>query len=342
MPSHKPTTIIVHGSWHSPDHYALLANNLESHGYRTKSVWLPSMHWTRHHLHPAKIDPLVEDIRITKEAIVEELGAHTDTDLVVLAHSSGTVVAGAAIEGFDKVSRSKHGKTNGVVAFAIISGILCTAGITVLDWAGGQKPPTVEVTTIPHPDHPDDESKSIEVSIPKPEMGAIALYYHDVEDKAEAKRYADLCTPQLFNVNTSPVPFAAWAMPTLPLYYLVCEDDHALPAAFQKIMIQGADEVRVKAAVPAETHVEAKDGKGRSLIDKFMAENVESMASLDKVQAASENLLQQKQSANDSSQETNAGNVKVHVTSIQSGHSPFLSRLEKTGLWLRRICGEKI
>jgi pimeloyl-ACP methyl ester carboxylesterase len=345
MTSNKPTIIIIHGGWHSPEHYALLASNVESHGYETKSVWLPSMHWKRHNLHPAKINPLTEDIRITKDAIVQELDAHPDVDVVLVGHSSGTVIAGAAIEDLDKITRAKQGKSNGVAVFAIIAGILCTAGITTLDWAGGVTPPTVKVSKMPHPDFQDDETKAIEVSGPVPDPGPVALFYHDMEDQVEAKRYADLCTPQLFAVNRFPVPFAAWALPTLPVHYLVTEEDHAIPAAFQRIMIQGADDVRTKAASSTGGSQNDKTATSGNLLDKFMTENLASLASVDRVQAASENLLQQHGATSRSGQNNSTGqsdDVKVQVTSMQASHSPFLSKVEETGLWLRRACGEKV
>jgi hypothetical protein len=32
---------------------------------------------------------------------------------------------------------------------------------------------------------------------------------------------------------------------------------------------------------------------------------------------------------------------KIEVTRIKSGHSPFLSKLEETVEWIRRVAGEK-
>ncbi|KAK3048183.1 hypothetical protein LTR09_010522 [Extremus antarcticus] len=37
-----PTIVLVHGSWHSPEHFGPLINNLQSHGYKCVPVALPS------------------------------------------------------------------------------------------------------------------------------------------------------------------------------------------------------------------------------------------------------------------------------------------------------------
>ena len=334
MSSSKPTIIIVHGSWHSPEHFAPLESNLKSHGYKTQTVWLPTMHYKRYpSLTPAKIT-LNDDISAVRSAITSELSSNLETDVVVMAHSSGTVIASSVIEDLDKTSRAKAGHSNGITALLVISGILVSSGMTTFDWAGGQVPPTVSVSTIPDP---KDKTKEIKVSNPIADPGPVAIFYGDLPDE-EAKRWAALCTHQIWAVNTTIVPFAGYKLPTLDVFYLVCEQDVALPAEFQRVMIQNADRDREEA-----TKGGSEEGKenGGNLLGQFQKD---SLASIEAVKQASEKILGQGQDGGDSSrggkESAGGGASKVQVTSIQSSHSPFLSRIEETAQWVRRSCGE--
>ncbi|OAP61581.1 hypothetical protein AYL99_03784 [Fonsecaea erecta] len=297
MATPKPTIILVHGAWHSPEHFQPLEKALHSNGYRTVSPWLPSMHYARLNVPP--VSSIDDDVSAVRQTILSELDTRPDTDVVLLAHSYGTAPAGSATEGLDKSSRTQTGHhSNGVTALLIISGLLAPAGISLLDWGGGQVPPTMVLSSMPSP---VDPTKEIKLCSPVPDPGPVALFYHDLaeRDAPAAQRYASLCTPQVWVAHRTPLPFtpwtpAAWLQSGLEVFYLVCEDDKALPAPFQRLMIQAVDK---------------------------------------EVAAAREDAG------------TAAGNEaperKIRVTSINSGHCPFLSLVEETVLWVRRCCGEE-
>ncbi|OAL38176.1 hypothetical protein AYO20_02628 [Fonsecaea nubica] len=347
MSASKPTIILVHGAWHSPEHFRPLEQALNSpppsssssgganggaNGYRTISPWLPSMHYTHLGLPPPS--NIADDIAAIRQAIISELTSHPTTNVVVLSHSYGTVPATAALEGLDIAARARAGYGNGVTAHMVISGLLAPAGTSLLDWGGGKVPPTMVLSTVPVPlSSSGDETGGVEkgdrevkVCTPVKEPGPVALFYHDLaeRDARAAEHYASLCVPQVWAVQETVVPFAPWSPPGaeirsktespsnidpqtqsqsgpisdsdmgtgigtgMDIYYLVCENDRALPAAIQRVMIDAAD-------------------KG---IAMHHHRHHHHHLPLSKAQGA-----------------------KIHVTAIDSGHCPFLSRVDETARW---------
>ncbi|EXJ76651.1 uncharacterized protein A1O5_01159 [Cladophialophora psammophila CBS 110553] len=256
MSTPKPTVILIHGAWHSPEHFQPLETALSSHGYRTVSPWLPSVHYEK--LNAPPVSSILDDIVAIRQTIVSELSAHPAADVVLLSHSYGAVVASAAIEGLDKFSRGSAGHQNGVIALLIIAGLLAPPGTSLLDWSGGQVPPTMLISTVPYPGDPS--KREIEICTCVPDPGPVALFYHDVaeQDPLAAQRYASLCMPQIWAVWAAeevPVPFAAWqaaAELDLDVFYLVTEDDRALPPVFQRAMIDIADREIAAARQPGD------------------------------------------------------------------------------------------
>lgn len=218
-----------------------------------------------------------EDVDAIKATVLTELEAHPETDVVVLTHSYSGMPGSAAIETLDKESRKAAGFKNGISALLVISGLLVTEGISGFDWAGKIVPPTIVLSYIPSP---VDGKTEIEISVPNPEPGPVKLFYHDVPQK-EAEHYASLLIPQAWIVYRTPVPFAGFKI--VPTYFLVTEDDKAISAEWQRLIINMADEARLQA---------------------------------------------------------NPDGGKVVVDSIQSSHSPFLSKVDETALWVRKSVGE--
>ena len=348
MASPKPIIVLVHGAWHSPEHYAKLTENLQSHGYKTNSVWLPTMHYSRMNppLEPAKVG-LQDDIRAVRSAILDELSTNAEADVAVLSHSSGGTPASAAVENLDKVTRAKLGFKNGVSSLLVMTGLLIPSGISSLECGGGQVPPTASLSTMPDP---QDSNKEIQISRPVPDPGPIALFYHDLPNQDEAKRYAELCTHQIWAMSTTVIPFAGWKVPGLKVFYLVCEEDRVLPPGFQRIMIENANQERATAANEAldgsaKNGVEGSSaGHGGDPLEKYQKD---SLAGIESSKAILENVRtgtavatagDDGEAATGAEQDHERGAItsKIHVTSIKSGHNPFLSHLEETAQWVRR------
>lgn len=104
--STKPTVLLVPGAWHEPGSFAPLTSQLEAAGYTVRGVSLPSIGGEK----PLKdFQPDVDAIRS-----MIETAADADEDILVLMHSYGSMPAGEAVKGLDKMSRRKEGKTGGV------------------------------------------------------------------------------------------------------------------------------------------------------------------------------------------------------------------------------------
>lgn len=273
----KPTVVGVHGAWHSAAHFQPLKANLARHGYKFVAVLLPSMHYAE--LNCAPPSDIKEDVAAIQTAVVNELKADPGTDVVVLTHSYSGMPGSAAVENLDKKSRKVAGFSNGISALLVISGLLIDQGISGFDWANKIIPPTIILSHIPSP--VKGRGKEIEISVPNPEPGPVELFYHDVVPRADAEYYASLLVPHVWSVYRTPVPFAGFKV--VPTHYLLTEDDRSLPAGWQRLIVQMADEATLQA-----------DPQGG----------------------------------------------KIVVTSIPTGHSPFLSQVDETARWIRKCVGE--
>ena len=335
-PSPLPTIILISGAWHSPSHFHSLLTTLISHAYKTIPIWLPSMHysWLNPPLDPAKVD-LLDDIAAIRAAVVQELTHSPTTDVVLLAHSYGSVPASSAVENLDKCSREAEGHKNGIRALLIMTGLIIPSGITAMEWAGNQIPPTVHLSSIPDP---NDSIKEIQISQPVADPGPIALFYHDIPDQEDAKRYASLCTPQIWAVNTTVIPFSGWKLPHLEVHYLVCEDDRALPAGFQRGMIENANRERGVVVERGKSGEEVGSLLGRFPKDSLVDIGNDENSTARKGENEAVNPRKEEGGVKASGGSSSA---EIRVTSIESGHSPFISNVQKTADWVRRACGEE-
>nr|KAK5450095.1 hypothetical protein LTR18_000110 [Exophiala xenobiotica] len=275
MSSHKPTVIVAHGAFHEPAHFVPLATVLVSKGYRVISVWLPSGHYEK--LNQPVPKGLVEDIDAIRGPALFELNKNPNTDVLILAHSYSSLPGSAACQGLDKDARRSAGHNNGIAGLLVISGLLVPAGKSTVEWAAGWTGHQIVPTMTFHETTTQDGHK-FTFTVPRESPGPVEFFYHDVPAD-EAQKWASMLKPFVFDGHHAPVPYAGYLV--VPTYFLVCEDDRALPADVQRYIVNEAS--------------------------KQMPEGKE-----------------------------------VIVTSIQSGHSPFLSRVEETADWVRRCAGEKV
>ena len=280
MASSKPTIVIIHGNWHSPEHFSPLVNDLSTHGYKTVSVTLPSIHYAS--LKQPPPTGLTEDIDAIRNTALSELTSHPTVDVVLLTHSYSSVPGSAAIQSLDIPSRRADRHSNGIAALLIIAGLFIPAGITLLGPSGGQVPPVMKLFTAKPATAANREAAEITFSGPAAEPGPVALFYHDLP-VAEAEHYASLLKPAVWAPHLDTVPFTGYVV--VPVFYLMCEDDRALPAAFQRELIAAANKEIAKVARPQ---------------------------------------------------------AQINVSSINSGHSPYLSRVAETAAWVRRCVGEEV
>ncbi|MFE0626305.1 alpha/beta hydrolase [Streptomyces sp. NPDC058864] len=201
-----PALLLVHGAWHDSPAWRFLASCLPDVDVR--AVRLPSTGED-----PALLGDLYADAaRI--EAVLGEIGGPA----VVLGHSYG----GAPVSQTPAVS--------GIVRVIYLAAMMQDVGDTVLTPTGGVHPPYWDVH-----EEEGDRPGCFGVSDP------VEVLYNGVAPQLAESVAATLRKQSLASV-TQPLTRAVWR--DVPSSYIVCEQDRAIPAAFQYSMARQAGRVR--------------------------------------------------------------------------------------------------
>lgn len=125
MPNQKPTILIVHGSWHTPAHFAPFLSALSAADYPTSCPALPSTQSLPHiGLHD-------DAACITAE--LSRLVEREARDVVVLAHSYGGVVATQAVHAsFSQRARTEKGEAGGVLRIVYVCAFMLVEGQSLM------------------------------------------------------------------------------------------------------------------------------------------------------------------------------------------------------------------
>lgn len=119
MPN-KPIFALVPGNFLPSAYYASTAKLLESRGFPTRLITIPS---TGSKLPLTSNEPDILAIR----HVLEEL-SDSGKDIVVVAHSYGSIPACEAAEGFERQDRLKLGKAGGVIRLVFVAAWLLQEG----------------------------------------------------------------------------------------------------------------------------------------------------------------------------------------------------------------------
>jgi pimeloyl-ACP methyl ester carboxylesterase len=215
----KPTVVLVHGAWHSPEHFQPLIKVLESHNYRTAAVYCPSSSRTAT-ASPASFE---EDCEAVRSAVLHELDS---ADVLVVCHSYGGVPASNALHGLSPSARAASNHTTSVTGIAYICAAVLPAGITFLQAIGGQ-PLQIHDLSV--------HEGYARVGEPGPEY----YFYNDLPE-SEAKHWASLLGLHSWKTATDGVvEFEAYA--EIPAHYLYCTLDQALELEAQRGMVEQAE-----------------------------------------------------------------------------------------------------
>ncbi|ETN45237.1 uncharacterized protein HMPREF1541_10114 [Cyphellophora europaea CBS 101466] len=227
----KPTIVTVHGAWHSPAHFEPLARILRQHGYTVVSVSLPSV--VDRGTTPLE-DPR-DDIRAVRDVVVQILDA--GDDVVLVPHSYGGIPASSAVRALDSRSRSAAGKSTSVIGVAAISAYVAREGD---DIATAQDLPSGERAELYAIDGLNNYIQS--------ELNPHKLFYADIPE-SEAEKWTAMLRPMLRTALwTNKSEYSAHK--DIPIHYLVCNQDRALPKDTQWLFInkvrQDGGSVRVE------------------------------------------------------------------------------------------------
>lgn len=117
-----PTIIFIPAFWEGPTVFNQLAEKLKIAGFTTASASLAST-GRKSPGNPTMIDDIAS-VRRTIAPIVDE-----GKDVVLVAHSAGGFLSGAAIEGLEASKRKAAGKSGGVGKVVLLAADLLPGGM---------------------------------------------------------------------------------------------------------------------------------------------------------------------------------------------------------------------
>jgi pimeloyl-ACP methyl ester carboxylesterase len=205
---------------HVPAHFDRTRKYLEDSGYPCIGITLPGNSGEPHI--EGRLVGIEEDLAAVRNTIVAELGP--GKNVVVVSHSYGSIPGTAALANLSIDARRAAGKPGGVQAAAIISGFVLPAGTSMLEVMGGALPPQYW--------HEND------TTLPFAGPGAIQVLYNDLDTNDALKAVWQL-KPQSYGVNTSKVPDQVAGLKGIPLSYLLCGKDNAVPLPMQEATVNG-------------------------------------------------------------------------------------------------------
>lgn len=118
--STKPTILLVHGAWHGSWCWKYQVPELEALGYTVEAVDLPSASGT-----PGKTQ--INDADCVRSSLEALLAA--GKRVVVLAHSYGGPIAGAAVVGMSQSQRAAENLEGGVLGMIALSAYMFPGGM---------------------------------------------------------------------------------------------------------------------------------------------------------------------------------------------------------------------
>ena len=143
----KPTIFIIAGAWHRPSAYSSLATHLETAGFPTTTVPLPSVN---------SVTPTAATCAKDADSVREKLISAIEADgkdILVIAHSYGGIPTGGASRGLSKASRRQEGKSGGVLGLIYMCAHVVPEGTTVLGYLGIDYPPWVQLNQVGLSEH---------------------------------------------------------------------------------------------------------------------------------------------------------------------------------------------
>nr|OQO29168.1 hypothetical protein B0A51_03872 [Rachicladosporium sp. CCFEE 5018] len=216
--------VMVHGAFHSPAHFEPLTAYLEKHNYKCLPVALPSTHRDKA-LSPATLD---DDIAAIRKVV---LAALEHGDVAILAHSFGGMSSMSSFGNLTPGPRKAAGFSTAVTHAILVASFFAPvdAGYTEVIVEGT---PSIAV--------PDGEFMNIGPG------RAEHYFYHDLP-AADAEKWTRLLKPISMAALMGKATHAGWR--EVPVSYLFCTEDQALPDFTQRGIIEMARKYGVEMRV---------------------------------------------------------------------------------------------
>lgn len=244
----KTAVLIITGAWHVPWHYQKLTHLLQASGVRVICKTLP----TNNNVVPAD-STLHDDVKFIKSIVADE--AAKGTRLTVIGHSWGGLVSQDSLAEFAVQPGSDRG---GVVSIIAMCAFIPFEGDSIAGIWGG----TLSPRLVPQPDGT--------VAWDDP----INCLYNDISAE-DAKEANDMRVAFAFKHLLTPITCEKVAWRVIPLTYIFCEYDQAIPLALQEKMVrlveaEGIHVDKYKLPVAHSPFINAPD-KIADIIVKVMA-----------------------------------------------------------------------
>jgi pimeloyl-ACP methyl ester carboxylesterase len=172
----KPAVIIVHGAWHSPEHYEPLRAAIQATGL-FHPVVCPRLPTSV----PALPMPATADLPHDTDTIHQALRALADAGhpILVLMHSYGGVVGNNALQGLLWPQRRASGRPGGVVHLIYLAALVIPSGNPLDVFFNPQAAPWLEF---------DEVAGLLQIQDPR------TTFFNDVVDDAVAEKWLARCT----------------------------------------------------------------------------------------------------------------------------------------------------
>ena len=132
--SPKPTTVIVHGAWHQPAHFAPFMQKLEAAGYPCICPQQPTFGLSSEQM---RTGPTLQDDAKHLRKVLEQLIEVDEREVVVLMHSYGGVVGTEGVHAsLGAKQRRAQGRKGGVVKMVFMCAFLLPPGSSLRDAFG--------------------------------------------------------------------------------------------------------------------------------------------------------------------------------------------------------------
>lgn len=138
----SPVIIVVPGAFGTPSGFDKLLPYLKDAGLSTHPGAYPSCN-------PASPSTATcqDDITSLRDNVLLPL-MEQSKDVVVLAHSYGGVVGGAAAKGLDKKTRGAQGLPGSVIGLIYVAGNITLEGESLFEAVGGAYPPFIKTSKV--------------------------------------------------------------------------------------------------------------------------------------------------------------------------------------------------
>lgn len=218
MSNEKPTIVLIPGAWHQPHHYSSLTSSLSALGFPIRSLKLPSVNAPD----PAQATIEADAAFVREKLILPELAA--GKDVIIVAHSYGGAVAGAAAKGLGREDRGE-GKP-AVLGWLFLCAILGFTGKKILS----KKEDLAPWATL--------HEETGQCTIPDP---ATCVYTH-VRDAEAVRKAAETVGTHSYTSFSSESPLQAWedAHWERKRVYVRCEKDDGIPCGVQDMMLEAS------------------------------------------------------------------------------------------------------